>query len=367
MTSSNLYHNSKAQWAVYAVFFIIVLAVPAVIDDSYTLNLLATFGVFAMLALSVSLVWGAGGVLTLGQGVPFGLAAYCMAMTMQMQAQTPDSPMPPFMANNSLTQLPLMWEPFKSTTTGLLIALFFPTVLWTLFGGLMFAARVHGGFVAVMTLAMLSAIGLLVLDIQPYTDGANGITPPNALLIAGHSIDPYSPTAYIIVAVALVVLAALSKALLAGKFGLVTHAIRTDSERTRFLGYNVFLYQTLLFGIAGFIASIAGCLFVMLEQYVSPAQLDVSFSVGMVIWTGVGGRASLLWAMLGALLINAGQTVVGDTLLNTWLLFLGIFFILVVRFLPKGLAGVAEWLVGFFLRRRGPAQHQAVAPAHEGG
>jgi urea transport system permease protein len=367
MKSRNLYHNSKAQWAVYAVFFILVLAVPAVIDDSFTLNLLATYGVFAMLALSVSMAWGAGGVLTLGQGVPFGLAAYCMAMTMQMQAQSPDNPMPPFMANNSLTNLPLMWEPFKSTTVGLLIAVFFPTILWMLFGGLMFAARVSGGFVAVMTLAMLSAIGLLVLDIQPYTNGANGITPPNALVIAGHTIDPYSTTAYLIVAISLTILAGLSKALLSGKFGLVTHAIRTDAERTRFLGYNVFLYQTLLFGIAGLIASIAGCLFVMLVQYVSPAQLDVSFSVGMVIWAGVGGRASLLWAMLGALLINAGQTVVGDTLLNTWLLCLGIFFILVVRFLPSGLASIAEWLIGLFGRQRAPELHSEAEPAHEGG
>lgn len=367
MKGRNLYHHSKAQWAAYVVFFILVLGVPAVIDDSYTLNLLATYGVFAMLALSVSLAWGAGGVLTLGQGVPFGLAAYCMAMTMQMQSQTPDSPMPPFMANNSLTQLPLMWEPFKSTAAGLLIAVLFPTILWMLFGGLMFAARVSGGFVAVMTLAMLSAIGLLVLDIQPYTNGANGITPPNALVFAGHTIDPYSITAYLIVAGALVILAALSKALLSGKFGLVTHAIRTDAERTRFLGYNVFLYQTLLFGIAGLISSIAGCLFVMLEQYVSPAQLGVPFSVGMVIWAGVGGRASLLWAMLGALLINAGQTVAGDTLLNTWLLCLGIFFILVVRFLPSGLAGVAEWLIGLLPRGRATNGHAAAEPAHEGG
>lgn len=363
----NLYHNPKAQWAAYAVFFIIVLGVPAVVDDSYTLNLLATYGCYAMLALSVALAWGAGGVLTLGQGVPFGLAAYCMAMTMQMQAQTPGNPMPPFMANNSLTQLPLMWEPFKSTATGLLIAIFFPTVLWALFGGLMFAARVSGGFVAVMTLAMLSAINLLVLDIQPYTNGANGITPPNALEIMGFSVDPYSPAAYLIVAAFLVVLAALSKLLLAGKFGLVTHAIRTDPERTRFLGYNIFLYQTVLFGVAGFIASIAGCLFVMLVQYVSPAQLDVAFSVGMVIWAGVGGRGSLLWAMLGALIINAGQTVVGDALLNTWLLCLGIFFILVVRFLPRGLAGVAEWLLGRIPARRAPAEQLGERPAHEGG
>lgn len=365
MTYTNLYQNPKAQWAVYIGFFVIILAVPIFVQDSFILNLLGTYGVFALLALSVSLAWGSGGILTLGQGVPFGLAAYCMAMTMQMQSQDASNPMPPFMLNNSLSQLPLFWEPFKSTTAGILIALIFPTLVWMLFGSMMFAARVAGGFVAVMTLAMLSAINLLVLDVQPYTNGANGITPPNGLQIFGFTVDPYGPGAYVVMAICLVVLTAGSKLLLQSKFGLVTHAIRTDPERTRFLGYNVFFYQSMLFGISGFIAAVAGCLFVMLVQYVSPAQLDVSFSVSMVVWAGIGGRASLLWAMLGALLVNAGQTVAGDTLLNTWLLVLGLFFILVVRFLPSGLAGVVAWLLALPGRKR--QTQSPVALASEGG
>lgn len=104
----------------------------------------------------------------------------------------------------------------------------------------------------------------------------------------------------------------------------------------------MFAYQTVLFGLSGLIAACAGCLFVMLVQYVSPAQFDVSFSVGVVIWVAVGGRLSLLCSMLGALLLNGAQTVVGDTFLNTWLLLLGLFFVIVVRFLPRGLAGFVE-------------------------
>ncbi len=342
MKANSLYHDARAQWLAYGVFFAAVLLVPLFVTDSYRLNLLATYGVYAMLALSVSLGWGAGGILNLGQGIPFGLGAYGMAMTMQMQSQDASNPIPPFMLNNSLTQLPWFWEPFTGIGTGITLALVVPTLFWAAFGSMMFAARVSGGFVAVMTLALLSAMNLLILDVQAYTNGANGITPPNPLQVFGVAIDPYSRTGYLVVAVLLVVLAGLSKLMMQSKFGMITHAVRSDPERTRFLGYNVFAYQTVLFGFSGLIAACAGCLFVMLVQYVSPAQFDVSFSVGVVIWVAVGGRLSLLCSMLGALLLNGAQTVVGDTFLNTWLLLLGLFFVIVVRFLPRGLAGFVE-------------------------
>jgi urea transport system permease protein len=357
----NLYSNLTAQWAVYILFFIVVLAAPLVVTDGYSLNLMGTFGVYAMLALSISLGWGAGGILNLGQGVPFGLSAYGMAMMMQMESQDPSSnPMPAFMVSNSLTHLPWFWEPFTHPLEGVILSIALPTLFWMIFGSVMFAARVSGAFVAIMTIALLSALSILILDVQPYTNGANGITPPNALKLFGFSVDPYSPGAYLIVAVALVLLAGASKLLLSSRFGLVTHALRNDPERTRFLGYNVFAYQTLLFGFSGFIASIAGCCWVMLVQYVSPAQLDVSFSISMVIWAGVGGRMSLIWSMLGAILINSGQTFAGDTFLNTWLLILGFFFIIVVRFLPRGLAGLVE----MGLRRLTFRSRVATAAAH---
>lgn len=344
---NNLYHNPTAQWFAYGLFFAVVAAVPFVISDGYALNLLGTYGVYALLALSISLCWGAGGVLNLGQGVPFGLAAYGMAMTMQMQSQDlVSNPMPPFMINNSLTHLPWFWTPFSSPIEGIILTIILPTLFWMVFGSIMFAARVSGAFVAVMTIALLSAINMLVLDVQPYTNGANGITPPTALILLGVVVDPYSRIAYGLVASAVIGFAILSKFVLRSRFGLVIHALRNDPERTRFLGYNVFAYQTLLFGLSGFIAAVAGCFWVMLVQYVSPAQLDVPFSISMVIWAGVGGRMSLLWSMFGALVINAAQTFVGDTFLNTWLLILGLFFIIVVRFLPLGLAGLAEMLLG---------------------
>jgi len=338
----NLYHKVSAQWLAYLVFFAILAVVPVMMSDSFLLNQLAIDGVFGMLALSISLCWGFGGILNLGQGIPFGLGAYGMAMTMQMQSQDASNPMPPFMLNNSLDHLPLFWVPFGNTTIGILLSLIVPTLFCAIFGGLMFRARVSGPFFAIMTLAMLSAWYTLILDVQPYTNGVNGITPPAPLQLGGVAVDPYSPGAYWLVLGLLAVTTVTAKLMTLSRFGLVVQAIRGDAERVRFLGYNVAGYETAIYTVAGFFAAVAGCCWVMMTQYVSPAQFDTTFSLSMVIWAGIGGRLSLMGSILGAFIIQSAQSYLGDTFLNTWLLVLGAFFILVVRFLPKGLIGLLE-------------------------
>ena len=338
----NIYHNVKAQWLVYIVFFGFMACVPLITTDNFLLNQLSMYGVFGMLALSISLCWGFGGILNLGQGIPFGLGAYGMAMTMQMQTQDASNPIPPFMLNNSLDHLPALWEPFRNTTLGIILALIVPTLFCAIFGGLMFRARVSGPFFAIMTLAMLSAWGTLILDVQPYTNGVNGITPPSPFEFRGMTIDPYSPTAYWIIFGFLFVAAVSAKLMTLSRFGLVSQAVRGDAERVRFLGYNVAGYETTIYTISGFIAAVAGCCWVMVTQYVSPAQFDTTFSLSMVIWAGIGGRLSLIGSIFGAFIIQGAQSYLGDAFLATWLLILGGFFILVVRFLPKGLAGLFE-------------------------
>lgn len=338
----NLYHKVSAQWLAYLVFFVILAVVPLAVSDGFLLNQLATYGVFGMLALSISLCWGFGGILNLGQGIPFGLGAYGMAMTMQMQSQDASNPMPPFMLNNSLDHLPLLWVPFGNTVVGVILALVVPTLFCAIFGWLMFRARVSGPFFAIMTLAMLSAWYTLILDIQPYTNGVNGITPPAPLKIGDFAVDPYSAGAYWLVLALLVAATAAAKLMTRSRFGLVVQAIRNDAERVRFLGYNVAGYETAIYTVGGFFAAVAGSCWVMMTQYVSPAQFDTTFSLSMVIWAGIGGRMSLMGSILGAFLIQSAQSYLGDTFLNTWLLVLGGFFILVVRFLPKGLIGLLE-------------------------
>lgn len=344
----NIFHNVKAQWLAYLVFFLVLGLVPTFVTDGFLLNQMSTYGVFGMLALAISLCWGFGGILNLGLGIPFGLGAYGMAMTMQMQSQDASNPIPPFMLNNSLDHLPMLWAPFKNTTIGIALALIVPTLFCAIFGGLMFRARVSGPFFAIMTLAMLSAWYTLILDLQPYTNGVNGITPPAPFKIGEFALDPYSPLAYWTVFVLLLLATVAAKLMTLSRFGLVVQAVRGDAERVRFLGYNVAGYETAIYTISGLIAAIAGCCWVALTQYVSPAQFDTTLSLSMVIWAGVGGRLSLIGSIVGAFIIMGAQSYLGDALLATWLLVLGGFFILVVRFLPKGLIGLVESLLAQF-------------------
>ncbi len=349
---SNPYHNPKAQWAAYLVFFTVLACVPLMVENTFTVNLLARFLVLGMLALSVSLVWGYGGILSLGQGIAFGLAAYGMGMTMQMQAQDPENmPIPSFMLTNELTELPALWEPFWHAPTGIALALIVPTLFFAALGTIMFQARVAGVFVAIVTLAMLSAWYSMAFDMQPYTAGFNGISPPNPLQLGGYSVDPYSATAYWIALACLTALTLGLKALLHSKFGLIIQAVREDPERARFLGYSVAAYQVSVFTLSGFVAAVAGVLWVMIVQYVSPTALEVSFSVTMVIWAAVGGRMSLIGAIIGAFLVNGMQSFLGDELLYGFLLVLGGLFIVIVRFLPNGLAGLLESVLGRFGKR----------------
>lgn len=349
----NPYHNKTLQWVAYGVFFGLLALIPLGLDDAFLLNQLSTYGVYGLLALSLSLCWGFGGILNLGQGIAFGLGAYGMAMTMQMQSQTIEDPIPPFMLNNALDKLPLIWEPFGITGIGIFLALAIPTLFCLIFGALMFQARVSGPFFSIMTLAMLSAIYTIFTDLQAYTNGVNGITPPNPLAIGEFVIDPYSTTAFWTVYVVLLLSTVTAKLVTQSKFGLIVQAQKNDPERVRFLGYNVAVYETLIYTISGFMAAVGGCCFAFLTQYVSPGQFDVGFSISMVIWAAIGGRGSLLWAILGAFIVQGAQSYLGDEFLNTWILILGFFFILVVRFLPGGLAGLVETVLGKLSGLRG--------------
>jgi urea transport system permease protein len=343
----NLYHNRKAQWIVYVLLFAVLAFVPAIYNEPFLLNQLARYAALAMLAVSVSFVWGYGGILSLGQGIAFGLAAYGMAMTMQMQFQDPVSdPIPSFMLTNELDTLPLLWQPFWSTPAGLFMTLAVPTLFFIVFGIMMFQARVAGVFVAIMTLAMLAAWYSMAYDMQPFTAGFNGISPPMPFEFWGISVDPYSRTAYWTCIAFLAILTISAKLLLHSKFGIIVQAIRDDAERVRFLGYNVAYYQVLVFAISGFIAACAGLCWVMVVQYVSPTSLELSLSVSAVVWAAVGGRMSLLGAIIGTFLVNGIQSYLGDELQQVWMIALGVIFIGVVLFLPRGLVGLFEWLLG---------------------
>lgn len=332
--------------AVFAV--IIVLGVPALMGfDAFELNTFARYLALAIVAIALSLSWGGAGLLNLGQAATFGMGSYAMAMHLKLRAS--GEALPDFMSWNNVPELPLLWMPFHSLTFTLLAGLFVPAFIGGLIAIFMFRARIAGVFVAIISLAFLVAFQLIVIEQQGLTGGQNGLTGLAPLKLPGWSVDTYSLGFYYLVAGCLMLAISLGLYLTHSKFGLILRAIREDADRTRFFGYNVANYQTAIFCISAAFAGWAGMLYTLVLEFASPTYMSVSFSLAIVIWCAVGGRDSVVAAAAGAILVNLLEGRLSDVFVEGWNLMLGITFVLVVMFMPRGLYG----LLGDFARTLG--------------
>lgn len=339
-----------------------VLLLPLVINDAYLLNKVDRYLVFAILSVSLSLSWGYTGILNLGQAVSFGLGSYCMAMTLKLAAVPAGSTLPDFMVYNNVTTLPWFWVPFHSVGFAIFAGIAVPVVLSFLLGWFVFRARVTGVYVAIIMLAMLVVINLLVIDQQHYTNGFNGLTDLAPFELFGVTFDPYSLATYYLVALSLIAALLFGLWVIRSKTGLIMQAIRDDEARVRYFGYDVASYQNFAFCVSAGIAGFAGMLYTLVMEFASPTFLDVELSLSVVIWCAVGGRASLVGAALGALLVTSVQGSLSNTptFLTTWMLIMGAIFIAVVLLLPNGLISVLDLLIGRLLDVRWPWKGKAV-------
>jgi urea transport system permease protein len=368
--------------AAYAVFIAAILLLPSVLDDVFWLNRISKYLVYGMLGVAISLSWGYAGILNLGQGLFFGLGAYMLAMSLKLAsptslAQGSDLPIPDFMMWNAEPGAPIelccinqgsfLWIPFQNQWFGVFMGIALPVLLAVIIGYILFRLRISGVFIAIIMLALVLLVRLLVIDAQPITNGFNGLTDLGWFTVNGFELDPYFVETYYVVAVAAALVLILSRWLVGTRAGLILQSIRDDENRARFLGFNVAHYQTFFFAVSAGIAGLAGMLFVMASEFASPTFMDLSFSITMVVWAAVGGRGSLLGACIGAILINVVEASASETdaLVEAWKAILGILFILVVLFLPRGLAGftgdIADRLFGS--RRRAKAAEAAKATA----
>jgi len=329
---------------VYVLFAVILLVVPTFVGgDAYLLNKFSRYLALGILAVALSLSWGYGGILNLGQGVTFGIGAYGIAMYLKLAASASNpGGLPDFMGWNNVSSLPWFWQPFHHLSFALLAGIGIPVLVAIVLGWFMFRARIVGVFVAIITLAMLVVTNLLFIDQQRYTGGFNGMTNLAILKVGPVSLDPYSLTFYYFASGLLIVILLAGFYIVNSKFGLVLRAIKENPDRVRFLGYDVAIYQTVAFAISGAMAAAAGMLYAMVLQFASPTFMGVALSLSVVIWCAVGGRDSLLAAAIGAILVNALQGTLSNQFLDTAQLLLGAVFVLVVLFLPRGLAGISE-------------------------
>jgi urea transport system permease protein len=365
--------------AVYALFIAAVMVAPAFLDQ-FWLNRMAKYLVYGMLGIAVALSWGYAGVLNLGQGLFFGAGAYMLAMSLKLASPTSlqqgsDKPVPDFMLWNAepgsktdlccISKVSFLWIPFQSQWFGILMGIVLPVTLATVLGLIMFKKRISGVFVSIITLALVLLVRLLVIDAQPITNGFNGLTDLGWLSVGGFEFDPFTlPTYYLVAAVLALVLIA-ARLLVETRAGLILQAIRDDNNRARYLGFDVPLYQTFFFAVSAGIASLAGMLYVVVAEFASPTFMDLTFSITMVVWAAVGGRGSLLGACIGAILINTLSATVSETegFVEAWKAIIGLVFVLVVLFLPRGLAGLAHDGADWLLRRLGSLRTHAAPVA----
>ena len=363
------------EYVAYAVFIIIIVMAPVFFNE-FWLNRLAKYLVFGMLGIAISLSWGFAGILNLGQGLFFGAGAYMMAMSLKLASQTSmqqgsKTPVPDFMLWNAepgaktalccINKGSFLWIPFQNQWFGTAMGVVLPVVFAALIGGVIFRKRISGVFVSIITLALVLLVRLLVIDAQPLTNGFNGLTDLGVWHAFGFDFDPYSVATYYLVAITLAVILILSRMLTVTRAGLILQAIRDDQNRARFLGFDVPLYQMFFFCVCAGISGIAGMLYVIVAEFASPTFMDLTFSITMVVWAAVGGRASLLGACIGAIVINVIEATVSETqtFVEAWKVVIGLIFILSVLYLPRGLAGLASDLVERW-SGRGKLRHVAL-------
>ena len=351
--------GQKLDWAVYLTFFAVVLCLPLLTDDVFWLNRISKFLVFGLLGLAIALSWGYAGVLNLGQGLFFGLGAYMFAMSLKLKSTTSlqqgsDKPVPDFMLWNAEPGSPTelccivpgswLWLPFQSQTFGMIMAIVLPILVAFVVGSAIFRLRVSGVYVAIITLALVLLVRLLIIDAQPITNGFNGLTDLGWLELFSIEFDPYMVETYYLVAVSCCVVMLAARWLVSTRAGLILQSTRDDANRSRYLGYDVAAYQIFFFVVSAAIAGFAGMLYVVAAEFASPTFLDISFSISMVVWAAVGGRSSLIGAVIGAVLINSIEASVSETEIfkEAWKLIIGVIFIFVVLLLPRGIAGVAR-------------------------
>jgi urea transport system permease protein len=331
------------------VLALVILVVFPLCFNIFRLNLVGKYLTYAFVAVSLVLLWGYGGVLSMGQGVFFGLGGYCMAMFLKLEASDPVSTaiqstpgIPDFMDWNQLTKLPFFWVPFKSLPFTLCAILLVPTAFAWLISTAMFKRRVGGVYFAIITQAIALILSVLIVGQQGLTGGINGMTDLKTLLGWDIRTDSAKYILYFVNAGLLLGVLLLSRWVLSTKFGMLLLALRDKEDRVRFSGYDVANFKILVFCLSALLCAIGGAMFTLQVGFMSPSFVGIVPSIEMVVFTAVGGRMSLVGAVYGTLLVNFGKTFFSESYPELWQVLMGAIFIAVVLLFPNGVAGMYQ-------------------------
>ena len=311
--------------------------------SDFSLNRFGKFLAFAILALGLDLIWGYTGILSLGQGVFFGLGAYCMGMHLMLtigKESVYGSDMPDFMVWNQVKELPFFWKPFYSFPAAVIGALLVPMLFALIFGFFAFRSRIKGVYFAIITQALALAAWLVFNRNDTNLGGTNGLTDFKQVIGYRLSEPGTQRVLYVITVLCLGASYFLCQWIIRSRAGRVLVAVRDSEKRVVFSGYTPANYKLFVFVVSAGLAGLAGLLYAPQVGIITPAQIGVLPSLEMVIWVAVGGRASLAGAVLGAVSVNYGRSILTNYFPELWPFILGGLFVLVVLLFPDGLIGI---------------------------
>jgi urea transport system permease protein len=373
--------NKPSKWSVGIAAVVLIVILPALNAftppiaflhvSNFSINLCGKYLCYAILAISVDMLWGYTGLLSLGQALFFALGGYMMGMhLMRMIGNLGQyhQPIPDFLVFLGWHSLPRFWRPFDSFAFALLMVLLVPGLLSFLFGYLAFRSRIRGVYFSILTQALTYAACLLFFRNSLLMGGNNGFTDFKFLL--GHDLRAAATQRWLFIAsaLALALVYAGCRWLTETKFGLVQQAIRDREDRVLFSGYAAGYYKLFVFVLCALIAAVGGMLYVPQVGIINPSEMAPDKSLEAVVWVAVGGRGTLIGPVLGAIGVNALKSWTTRAFPDLWLLILGTLFVLVTLFMPKGVIGLPEQLRsirGRFVGRRNPNQQAGRDSQHE--
>lgn len=327
----------------------VVLAVAPAVLSTFTVGLFAKYLCWAIAAVGIGIAWGRGGMLVLGQGLYFGLGAYAMAMHLKFESAGP-SGVPDFMQLYAGGHVPVWWEPFRSAGFTLLAVLVLPALVATVIGYAVLKRRVKDAYFAILSQALAAAFAIWLIGQIKQTGGFNGLNDFTSFF----GFDLYDPLNQVllfqIVGWLLVVALLLAFWLYRSRYGELLVAVRDHEERVRFLGHDPANIKLVAYVVAAFLAGLGGAMFAPVVGIIAPSNIDAPASILLVAGVALGGRASLFGPALGAVVMGFAQSRLSDQFPTFWLYLEGALFIVVILFLPAGLASLR--LRGASLRLR---------------
>ncbi len=311
--------------------------------SSYTVTLIGKFLCYAIVAIAMDLIWGYTGILSLGQSLFFSLGGYAFGMYLmrgigregQYGAELPD-----FMVFLDWKQLPWHWIGSDNFLWAMFLVVAVPGLVAFVFGYFAFRSRIKGVYFSIITQALTFAAMLLFFRNETGFGGNNGFTDFKTIL--GFRIhDPRTKaTILAMAALVLVVVLVCSRMMMRSKFGRVLQAIRDSEARLRFCGYDTLRYKLVIWTVAAIISGIAGALYVPIVGIINPSEMSPANGIEIAIWAAVGGRGTLFGPVLGAFLVNGAKSFFTQSFPDYWLYALGLLFILVTLYLPRGVIGL---------------------------